>query len=193
MRKLVLTLVAIASWAMVSAQTNGIFTDKTNADGSRFIASESVNCRNGMSDRHPMSFSVSRFSLGDRVEWSLNIDFSDVISFRIPEGGGVLIKLSDDSVIELKQTLPIEETTDIVGVYNNMAKIRTYTMHGMYAISEDQLTQIANGNVVKIRVERETDTFDTNYKKNKVGEAVAAGYAAVKTASSGSTDLRSGF
>lgn len=193
MKKIALIFAAIVCWSISSAQIARIFMDKTEADGSRLIASESVNCRNGMSDRHPMLFSVSRFSLDDRVEWSLNVDFTDVTPFRIPEGGGILIRLSDNSVIELKQTLSAEETTDVVGVYNSMAKIRIYTMHGVYAITEDQLARIASGGVVKIRVERETDSFDTNYKKNKIGDAVAAGYAAVKMASAGNTDLKSGF
>lgn len=194
MKKLALIFTAIAScWSIASAQTVGIFIDKTEADGARFIASESVNCRNGMTDRHPMFFAITRFSIDDRVEWSLNIDFTDVRPFSIPVGGRILIKLSDNSVIELKQTLPTDKTTDIVGKYNNMARIRTYTMHGSYAITEEQIMQIAEKGVIKIRVERETDTFDVNYKKNKVGDAVAFAYEAVKVAAAGSSDLRSGF
>lgn len=131
--------------------------------------------------------------MDNRVEWSLNVDFPDVKPFRIPLGGGILIKLSDNSVIELKQTLPTDETTDVVGTYNDMARIRTYTMHGSYAITEAQIVQIAEKGVVKIRVERDTDTFDVNYKKNKVGDAVAAAYEAVKIAAAGNSDLRSGF
>ena len=180
-------------WSIAFAQTVGIFIDKTEADGARFIASESVNCRNGMTDRHPMFFAVTRFSMDDRVEWSLNIDFNDVRPFKIPTGGGFLIKLSDNSIIELKQTLPTDKTTDIVGKYNDMARIRTYTMHGSYAITEEQIVQIAEKGVIKIRVERETDTFDVNYKKNKVGDAVASAYEAIKVAAAGSSDLRSGF
>ena len=88
MKKIALIFAAIVCWSISSAQIARIFMDKTEADGSRLIASESVNCRNGMSDRHPMLFSVSRFSLDDRVEWSLNVDFTDVTPFRIPEGGG---------------------------------------------------------------------------------------------------------
>lgn len=194
MKKLALIFATVACyWSAAFAQTVGIFIDKTETDGSRFIASESVNCRNGMSDRHPMFFAVTRFSAGDRVEWSLNIDYPDVKPFKIPEGGGILIKLSDDSVIELKQTLPTDETIDIVGTYNNMAGIRTYTMRGAYAITETQIAEIAEKGVVKIRVERETDTFDVNYKKNRVGNAVSAAYEAVKMAAAGSSDLKSGF
>lgn len=194
MKKLALIFATVACyWSAAFAQTVGIFIDKTEADGSRFIASESVNCRNGMSDRHPMFFAVTRFFMDNRVEWSLNVDFPDVKPFRIPLGGGILIKLSDNSVIELKQTLPTDETTDVVGTYNDMARIRTYTMHGSYAITEAQIVQIAEKGVVKIRVERDTDTFDVNYKKNKVGDAVAAAYEAVKIAAAGNSDLRSGF
>lgn len=194
MKKLALIFAAVACcWSAAFAQTVGIFIDKTESDGSRFIASESVNCRNGMSDRHPMFFAVTRFSMNDRVEWSLTVDFPDVKPFRIPVGGGILIKLSDNSVIELKQTLPTDETTDVVGTYNDMARIRTYTMHGSYAITEAQIAQIAEKGVVKIRVERESDIFDVNYKKNRVGSAVSAAYEAVKMAAAGSSDLKSGF
>lgn len=66
-------------------------------------------------------------------------------------------------------------------------------MHGSYAITEAQIAQIAEKGVVKIRVERDTDAFDVNYKKNKVGDAVAAAYEAVKNAAAGNSDLRSGF
>lgn len=194
MKKLALILLLLCvGWSAAFAQTVGIFIDKTESDGSRFIASESVNCRNGMSDRHPMFFAVTRFSMDDRVEWHLTVDFSDVKPFRIPVGGGILIKLSDNSVIELKQTLPTDETTDVVGTYSDMARIRTYTMHGSYAITEAQIAQIAEKGVVKIRVERDSGTFDVNYKKDKVGGAVAAAYEAVKDAAAGNSDLRSGF
>lgn len=89
--------------------------------------------------------------------------------------------------------MPTDETTDVVGTYNDMARIRTYTMHGSYAITEAQIAQIAEKGVVKIRVERESDTFDVNYKKNRVGSAVSAAYEAVKMAAVGSSDLKSGF
>lgn len=194
MKKLLLLFAFIFAFYLVtSAQSVGIFMDKTEADGSRFIASESVNCRNGMSDRHPMFFAVTRFSMGDRVEWALSIDFSDIKPFKIPTGSRLLLKLSDDSVIELKQTLPTHETTDLVGKYNEMAGIRTYMMHGSYAITSDQLARIAKEGVTKIRVERDADTFDVNYKKNKVGDAVSAAYEAVQIAAKKSTDLKSGF
>jgi len=192
MKKGVLTIFAIIFVWAGFAQT-GIFVDKTNEDGSRFIASESVNCRSGFSDRHPMFFAVTRFSFGDRVAWALSVDFTDVVSFKIPEGARMLIKLSDDSVIELKQTLPAEQTEDIVGRYNNAAKVRIHTMHGSYEVSEGQLSEIAKKGVTKIRVERAADSFDVNYKKEKVGAAVAAAYEAVKNAAAGNSDLRSGF
>ena len=89
--------------------------------------------------------------------------------------------------------MPTNKTEDIFGTYDNVTKIRTHTMHGVYAITEAQIAQIAENGVVKIRVERKTDTFDVNYKKNKVGDAVAAAYEAVKDAASGNSDLRSGF
>lgn len=194
MKKLALIFAVVTCcWSVASAQTVGIFIDKTEADGSRFIASESVNCRNGMSDKHPMFFAVTRFSLNNRIEWSLSVDFPDIKSFKIPEGGRLLMKLSDDNIIELKQTLPTAETIDIVGTYNNMAGIRTYTMRGNYAITEAQIAQIAEKGVVKIRVERDTDTFDVNYKKNKVGSAISSAYEAIKEAAAGSSDLKSGF
>lgn len=66
-------------------------------------------------------------------------------------------------------------------------------MHGSYAITEAQIAQIAEKGVVKIRVERESDTFDVNYKKNRVGSAVSAAYEVVKMAAVGSSDLKSGF
>ena len=90
MKKLALIFAAVACcWSAAFAQTVGILIDKTESDGSRYIVSESVNCRNGMSDRHPMFFAVSRRTskVGDTF-WRLHIDFPDVVSFKIPEGGG---------------------------------------------------------------------------------------------------------
>lgn len=193
MKKFIFLILAAAGYYSSFAQTGGVFSDKTNEDGSRLISSASVNCRNGMADRHPMLFAVSRFSMGNEIAWSLEVDFPDGVSFKIPQGACMLIKLADGSMIELKQTWPTNDTQDIVGKYQDMAKMRLYTMHGSYGVTEEQLSQIAKKGVAKIRVERQADTFDTEFKKNKVGEAVAAGYAAVLAAASQNSDVRSGF
>lgn len=192
MKKALLTLFAAILWGGGFAQT-GVFVDKTDEDGSRFIASQSVNCRSGFTDRHPMIFAVTRFSMGDDVVWSLDVDFPDMSSFKIPEGARMLIKLSDDSVVELKQARPTEQTQDIVGKYDTRTKMRIHTMRASYRATEEQLQEIAAKGVKKIRVERAVDSFDVNYKKELVGAAVKAGYAAVKAAAEKSSDIHEGF
>lgn len=140
-----------------------------------------------------MSFAVVRASQGDRVDWALLVQFSDLRSFTIPQGGLMLIKLADDSVIELRQQYPAGDTADIVGEYNAAANMRIHTMKGSYGITEEQLHAIAGSTIKKIRVECDLDTFDTNYKKDKVGAAIRGGYNAVNGAASANKNVRSDF
>lgn len=181
------------SMAKSDAQNVRIDVDKVDAKGFRFISSEFVNCRNGMTDKLPMSFAVVRASQGDKVDWSLLVQITDFRSFKIPQGGLMLIKLADDSIIELHQQFREWDTADIIGEYQTSAKMRTHTMKGSYEITEAQLRAIAGSTVKKIRVERDIDTFDVDYKTDKVGAAIRGGYNAVKGAASSTKSIYSDF
>lgn len=193
MKKLLLVLCATMVAGVSFSQNAEILIDKVDADGFRIIGTKPVNCRNGMSDRHPMMFSLLCCKQGDKSAWSIEIDFPDVKPFTINKGAIMLIKLNDAGVIELKQMKDASDVQDVVGTYNSMAGIRTYTMRASYEVSPDQLAAISKAGVAKIRVERASDTFDVEYKKDKVGPAIASAYALVTSTLGKSKDLRSDF
>lgn len=182
MKKLLLSIMMCATTLLTFGQTAELMFDKTDSDGFRVITTKAINCRNGMSDKHPMLFSISRFSKEDKVSWSIDVDFTDMTQFKIPQGATMLIKLNDDQIIELKQTRPTNDTEDLVGNYNSTANLRIYTMHGSYEVTEDQLQIISGTGIKKIRIERQLDSFDTEYKKDKVAPILKEQYQLVKNA-----------
>jgi hypothetical protein len=193
MKKFILSLLLVYTVFSTYAQKAEIFIDKVDGDGFRTIVTEPINCRNGMSDRHPMSFSILCCAHGDKAIWSLEVGFFDTSPFRINKGAIMLIKLNDGSILELNQTKDPEDVEDVVGKYNSAAGIWTYTMHASYEITPDQLVRIGKTGVVKIRVERSADTFDIEYKKDKVGPAILNSYMLVAATLNTPKDLRSDF
>lgn len=193
MKKLIFTILASAFSLLAFSQNAEIIVDKINSDGSRFIGTNSINCRAGMTDRHPMEFAVTRYSEGDKSALSIAVEFPSMHSFKIPKGGLLLIKLGDDSTIELHNTTPTEDTQDIIGKYDTYTKMRTHRMHASYGVNPEQMERIINSTVKKIRVETAVETFDIEYKKDKVSSALRAQYLLVVQAAKNKKDLKSDF
>lgn len=193
MRKAFLLVIACAVASLVVAQNATIIVDKVNDDGSRVIGTNTIMCRNGMADRHPMGFAVTRYSEGDRVALSIAIDLPSMSSFKISKGGMLLIKLADNSIIELHNETPTENTQDIVGKYDTYTKLRTHTMHASYEVTTKQMEQIVNSEIKKIRLETAAETFDAEYKKDKVTPALRSQYQLVLRTAQQKKDLRSDF
>ncbi len=181
MRKILITLLAALISVAAQAQKVSILYDRPEADGSRQVSTDYVSCRNGMGDKLPLEVALACTVLPSGEEmWDLRICISSATSFAIPKGSRMLIRLGNGDLIELTQTLDDHLTQDRVGTYSELTHIKTYEMHAVYSIDEEDVRRIASGPVVKVRVEKQGEPGDNNYRKDRIGEAVAAEYALIK-------------
>ena len=193
MRKILLLALFILMGSVTYAQKAEIFTDKVDKDGYRTTITKYISCAKGLIDPCPISVALFRFSKDDQTSWSLHTIWRCPNSFSIPQGGLFMIKLKNGRVIELKQVLPQERTEDRIGTYSSFYKARIYSMSGTYEIDENDIIDIMKFGVEKTRVERSLDTFDTSYKKDKIGPAIGQQYELILKTISSEKDIRSDF
>lgn len=146
----------------------------TEADGFKFVASKHQVIRTGMTDRHPFEVSICAAFNPETKAWSysLLVGVMEMISHAIPEGGALLIKTTDGTVIELANQFDDLKSRDYEGRAVPGTAMRTYVNHGSYPITLEQLGAIATG-VVKIRLQHSGEVVESNYKKDKWGEPVS--------------------
>lgn len=169
MKKIALFIALIFVTFSASAQYS-----TTEADGFRFVATKHKVIRTGMTDRHPFEVSVAAAQNPETKEWSysLLIGVMETISHAIPEGGALLIKTTDGTVIELANQFDDLKSRDYEGRLVPGTAMRTYVNHGSYPITLEQLGEIATG-VVKIRLQHSGEVVESIYKKDKWGEPVS--------------------
>lgn len=169
MKKIILTIALALAAFSASAQYA-----TTEGDGFRFVATDHKVIRTGFTDRHPFEVSVTAAQNPETKEWSysLLIGVMETISHAIPEGGALLIKTTDGTVIELANQFDDLKSCDYEGRAVPGTAMRTYVNHGSYPITLEQLGAIATG-VVKIRLQHSGEVVESNYKKDKWGEPVS--------------------
>ncbi len=87
------------------------------------------------------------------------------------KGSGMLIKLMNDKVMELSS---ICEVDDQVGEMEDWgsSELLVYVITPSYAISVEQLEEIMQVGVKKIRIESSPNYYEKDFSKDKVGAAV---------------------
>lgn len=175
------------------AQSVDLFIDKTDANGARQIITEYVYCKSGILVKHPLYIALGRLSLEDQTAWSLAILLQETAPLKIPKGGGLLLKLSDETVIQLKQTLSEDATEDRVGKYQPATRSYIYSINGIYDITLQELNEIAQKGVKKIRVETAVGFIDVEYKRDKIGSIIKECYLAITNALKRKSDINAGF
>jgi hypothetical protein len=96
----------------------------------------------------------------------------ELISHAIPEGGVLLIKTTDDSIIELANQFDDLKSRDYEGRVVPGTVTRTFVNHGSYPITMEQLEALATG-VVKIRLQHSGEVVESIYKKDKWGNPMS--------------------
>jgi hypothetical protein len=169
MKKIILTLALALAAFSASAQYS-----TTEADGFRFVATKHKVIRTGMTDRHPFEVSITAAQNPENGEWSysLLIGVMELISHAIPEGGVLLIKTTDDSIIELANQFDDLKSRDYEGRVVPGTVTRTFVNHGSYPITMEQLEALATG-VVKIRLQHSGEVVESIYKKDKWGNPMS--------------------
>lgn len=127
---------------------------------------------------------------------SLHVGLTDVRSFSIPYGGLLLIRTRDGGTIELEQQMPADDTKDAIGRYDTFVKMRMYDNWGSYEITEEELQQIIDHGVEKIRIEVNLpEHVNTTYTKERWQAPIESMLRELRYAVSKKekTDIRSDF
>ena len=98
----------------------------------------------------------------------------------VPKGGKLLIKLMDDSIIELSTIMEYAGTVRDVHNINGYV-YSDYTIFPSFPLSTEQIDQISKG-VKKIRLETTLDVVDKEFKKDKIGQIISVEYDLIKSA-----------
>lgn len=161
----------IAFLSLFSANVfSQIASDKFDKDGSRIIISK----------QRPASFTIKRavnFRLIDIVSVNnadsyyiiLNIVGNKKREAEYTKGRKLLIKLNDDSIIELSVFKTLEDD-DYQG----------YGAYVRYAVNEDEIERMIKNEVLKLRIENDFDYIDVNIKKNMFSKSLKTLYEAIK-------------
>ena len=179
-----LSLVAFSASAQYST---------TESDGFRFVASKHQVIRTGFSDKHPFEVSVSAALDPANGQWSysLLVGVMEFVSRAIPEGGALLIKTLDGTVIELANEFDELKSRDYTGRINPGSSLVTYVNHGCYQVTLEQLEALSTG-VQKIRLQHSGEVIESVYKKDKWGAPLAAMIQELKGLMN-QGDIREGF
>lgn len=146
----------------------------TEGDGFRFVATKHQVIRTGFTDRHPFQVSITAALNPENNEWSFSllVGVMETISHAVPEGGILLIKTTDGTVIELANEFDELASRDYKGRVVSGTSMRTFVNYGSYPVTLDQLGALVTG-VVKIRLQHSGEVVESIYKKDKWGEPIS--------------------
>lgn len=190
MKKLVLFLLLI--FPLVSnAQT--IELDKVDEHGDRYIYCSFENLRS-FSDKYIFSISLNASHPKDspeKVFYDIFLRTGANVPLAVPNGGRLLIKLKDDSIIELKTNT---DFSDKIGKVQNAGTLvyTYYSITPIFSVTPEQIEQISKG-VKKIRLETTTDPIDKEFKKDKIGKTIKVEYELLKQALQQNKSFSDGF
>lgn len=191
MKKIIIVIALLIGAVTVHAQTSEIlFNSQEPTTGLNCMGTSDIIVRNGFTDRHPLKISILAVETSKGWTYSLEVAVCELISSAVPEGGVLLIRTKNDEVIELTNRLSETQSTDFVGQWIEGTASKTYYNKGSYSVTREQLEMIAGG-VQKIRMQIGSGVFDTEYKKDRMGAAVAAHLAAIDAAEA--KDIRADF
>ena len=193
MKKFVFAII-LALYSLLSyAQGSMIVVNSQDpVTGLRTFRTSEVLVRNGMTDRHPLRVCVAAYEGAEGWRYDLRVAVTELLSHAVPEGGVLLLRTKSGEVVELANTLDAVSSRDYVGQWIGDTAQKMYYNVGMYPVTRAQLEAIAAG-VVKLRMQIGGGSFDTEYKKERLGAAVAAHLSALDAAFAGPDDLRSDF
>ena len=171
------------------ANAQEINLDKTD-ENTRLIMCASESMRS-FSDKVVFECALSRTEIYKRVEWQLSLTIKQLYPITINKGSRLLIKMNDDSVIELKT---INEQSDEIGNSQVVGSsvISQYTVFPIYSVTEEQIAQISQG-VKKIRVETSLEPIDKEFKKDKMGKIIEGQYKVISERAKTSNNFNEGF
>ncbi|MFP5142593.1 hypothetical protein ACJEEV_14390 [Bacteroides xylanisolvens] len=177
MKKTVILLFVLSSALNTFAQK--IESDKT-VNGERTIICSHENVRS-MKDKVVFSVALClNQSQNGGENYNISLKATSLSPITVPKGGKLLIKLMDDSIIELSTIMEYAGTVRDVHNINGYV-YSDYTIFPAFLLTIEQIDQICKG-VKKIRLETTTGAVDKDFKKDKIGQVIAVEYDLIKSA-----------
>lgn len=133
---------------------------------------------------------VNQNKAGDNI-YNLSLKTTSMIPITVPKGGKLLVKLMDDSAIELSTLMEYAGTVRDVHNINGYI-FSDYTIFPAFPLTIEEIDKISKG-VKKIRLEITGDAADKEFKKDKIGEIISAEYALIQSALSKEKTFSEGF
>lgn len=164
--------------ASLSVYAQKISFDKIYEDNSRGISCTSETCRN-FSDRVILSVALGAVTDQESVtKYNVTLLFSELASatedFSIPDNATLLIRTSDDAVIEAKcEKGETDYFGDIIRVGNTLANMKTVST--IAYVSAEDVDHLSTG-IVKVRCHLNSSQLNKEYYENSFKKAKLADY-----------------
>lgn len=167
-------LIIICFLCGINSFAQEIEYDKS-ANGERSIMCKYESIRS-MKDKTAFSVALSAEKNKENItSYFLSLKTTSGTPITVQEGGKLLIKLKDDTVIELKTLMEYAGTVRDVHNVNGFV-FHDYTIFPAFPINETQIKQISGG-VKKIRLETIDGNKDKEFKKDKIGSIIESQYS----------------
>lgn len=175
----------------MSALSQEIEYDKI-LNGERSIMCKYENVRS-MKDKTVFSVALSAEQNTEKdLSYFFSLKTTSNTPITVPQGGRLLLKLDDDSIIELKTLTKYAGTVRDVHNINGYV-FSDYTIFPSFPINEVQINKLAKG-VKKIRLETTDGYRDKEFKKDKIGIAIKGQYGLLQNQlKKASNDIKEGF
>lgn len=176
MRKILFGILLFASTSLFAQK---IDLDKVE-NGERTIMCSHENVRS-MKDKVVFSVALcANQNKAGTVFYNLSLKTTALSPITVSKGGKLLVKLIDDSIIELSTLMEYAGTVRDVHNINGYV-FSDYTIFPAFLITSEQVNQICKG-VKKIRLETTMEAVDKEFKKDKIGAVISAEYALIQEA-----------
>lgn len=157
--------ITVNSYAQVYSNTS-IALNKTD-DGIQTIATNPSWVRTSFTDTHPISYQLFYSKHANGVEvYGIHLSVNTSKKNSIPKNGLLLIKTTDNTIIEAKRNSFKDEYSDT----NINHGIITYNVSSVYEIELDDLIKISQDGIKKIRIETGVDYIESTYKPKRSTE-----------------------
>lgn len=182
MKKILIIAVCMIFSSVSYAQVS---IDKLEKDGSRVIISKYHQLYTKLTTAASFGLEYIEYPDGKSFYFlSLTLNEGQL---TIDEGRKLLIKFNDDSTMEL-------ENSKKIGIADYEAGYKGSKLFSpKYIITEEQIHKIIDSNVVKIRIETDTDFKDRNISNNTLSKNLKKFYEGIKKAKSVPNNIYEGF